>query len=182
MAGSGLEHITVHWGGNANGDKIPPYVLYKAQLMYHTWTLSGPTEAMYGVSASGWIEKQNFYSWFVKGFIPVLKKMKLIAANEELSTTLTTTEPCLVSDSSDESDFTDDTSPSVILFFNGHYSHINLDVIYVARKYNIILVTLPSNTTHALRPLDVGVFAPMKKKLAENSDRLQTKNRGTRCP
>ena len=163
MAGSGREYITVHWGGNANGDKIPPYVLYKAQHMYHTWTLSGPTEAMYGVSASGWMEKQNFYSWFVKGFIPVLKKMKLIAENEEPSTTLTTTEPSLVSDSSDDSDFTDDTSPSVILFFDGHYSHINLDVINVARKYNIILVTLPPNTTHALQPLDIGVFAPMKK-------------------
>ncbi|XP_062511201.1 uncharacterized protein LOC134187101 [Corticium candelabrum] len=163
MAGSGREYITVHWGGNTNGDKIPPYILYKAQHLYHTWTLSGPTEAMYGVSASGWMEKQNFYSWFVKGFIPVLKKMKLIAENEEPSTTLTTTEPSLVSDSSDDSDFTDDTSPSVILFFDGHYSHINLDVINVARKYNIILVTLPPNTTHALQPLDVGVFAPMKK-------------------
>ena len=113
MVGSGHEYITVHWGGNANGDKISPYVLYKAQHMYYTWTLSGPTEAMYGVSASGWMEKQNFYSWFVKGFIPVLKKMKLIAENEEPSTTLMTTEPCLVSDSSDESDFTDDTSPSI---------------------------------------------------------------------
>ena len=77
-------------------DKIPPYVLYKAQHMYHTWTFSAPTEAMYGLSASGRTEKQNFYSWFVKGYIPVLKKMKLIAANEELST-LTTTEPCLIS-------------------------------------------------------------------------------------
>ena len=64
----------------------------------------------------------------------MLKKMKLIAANEEPSTTLMTTKPCLASDSSDESDFTDDTSPSVILFFDGHYSHINLDVINVARK------------------------------------------------
>ena len=31
MAGSGREHITVHWCGNANGDQIPPYILYKAR-------------------------------------------------------------------------------------------------------------------------------------------------------
>ena len=40
MAGSGREHITVHWYGNANGDQIPPYVLYKAQHLYHIWALN----------------------------------------------------------------------------------------------------------------------------------------------
>ena len=58
----------------------------------------------------------------------------------------------------------DQEGPSVILFFDGHYSHVNLYVIRVAQENNITLVTLPPpNTTHALQPLDVGVFAPMKK-------------------
>jgi hypothetical protein len=65
MAGSGREYVTVHWCGNANGDQIPPYILYKAQHLYHIWTLNGPTGSMYGVSPSGWMEKPNFYSWFV---------------------------------------------------------------------------------------------------------------------
>jgi hypothetical protein len=51
----------------------------------------------------------------------------------------------------------------VILFFDGLYSHISLDVIKVARKYNVALVTLTPNTTHATQPLDAGVFGPMKK-------------------
>ena len=65
--------------------------------MYCTWTFSGSTEVMCGVSASGWMEKQHFLQLVCKRLIPVLKKMKLIAAN-------------------DESDYRDDNSSSVILF------------------------------------------------------------------
>ena len=32
----------------------------------------------------------------------------------------------------------------------------------MAKENNVTLVTLPPNTTHALQPLDVGVFGPMK--------------------
>ena len=162
MAGSGREHITVHWCGNANGDQIPPYVLYKAQHLYHIWTLNGPTDCMYGVSSSGWMEKPNFYSWFVKGFLPQVRKLKLIPpkpAKESQPSTLVDTSAI---DCSEGSKDTAD-NPGVILFFDGHYSHISLEVINVARKNNITLVTLPPNTTHSLQPLDVGVFGPMKR-------------------
>ena len=162
MAGSGREHITVHWCGNVNGDQIPPYVLYKAQHLYHIWTHNGPTDCTCGVSSSGWMEKPNFYSWFVKGFLPQVRKLKMIPpkpAKESQPSTLVDTSAI---DCSEGSKDTAD-NPGVILFFDGHYSHISLEVINVARENNITLVTLPPNTTHALQPLDVGVFGPMKR-------------------
>ena len=54
-----------------------------------------------------------------------------------------------------------ETAP-VLLFLDGHHSHISLELIRRARGNNILLLCLPPNTTHLLQPLDVGVFAPMK--------------------
>lgn len=51
---------------------------------------------------------------------------------------------------------------NVILLFDGHHSHINLSLAKEANDRGVHLVLLPPNTTHALQPLDVGVFAPMK--------------------
>ena len=53
------------------------------------------------------------------------------------------------------------TAP-VVLFFDGHHSHISLELIREARDKNIVILCLPPNTTHLLQPLDVGVFAPLK--------------------
>ena len=54
-----------------------------------------------------------------------------------------------------------ETAP-VLLFLDGHHSHISLELIRRARGNNILLLCLPPNTAHLLQPLDVGVFAPMK--------------------
>jgi len=50
----------------------------------------------------------------------------------------------------------------VLLFTDGHKSHISLDVIDLCRKNEIILFCLPPHTTHALQPLDVAVFKSLK--------------------
>ena len=50
----------------------------------------------------------------------------------------------------------------VLLFVDGHASHINLNVIDLARKNDVILFCLPPHTTHALQPLDVSVFKSLK--------------------
>ena len=50
----------------------------------------------------------------------------------------------------------------VLLFVDGHASHITIDVIDLARENNITLFCLPPHTTHALQPLDVSVFKSLK--------------------
>ena len=50
----------------------------------------------------------------------------------------------------------------IILFVDGHKSHLNLDVVDMARNNDVILFCLPPHTTHALQPLDVAVFKSFK--------------------
>ena len=50
----------------------------------------------------------------------------------------------------------------VVLFFDGHVSHLALDLLKEARSECVHLYTLPSNTTHVLQPLDVAVYGPVK--------------------
>ena len=55
-----------------------------------------------------------------------------------------------------------ETGP-VVLFFDGHFSHMSIGLIQTARSLGIHLFCLPPNTTHVLQPLDVGVFGSMKQ-------------------
>ena len=50
----------------------------------------------------------------------------------------------------------------VMLFVDGHKSHLSLELINLACKKNVILFCLPPHTTHALQPLDVAVFKSFK--------------------
>lgn len=52
----------------------------------------------------------------------------------------------------------------VILFLDGHSSHLSLHVSTFCAKENIILISLYPNTTHICQPLDVSVFKPLKTK------------------
>ena len=68
----------------------------------------------------------------------------------------------------------------VVLFFDGHYSHLSIALIKRARQQGIHLFCLPPNTTHILQPLDVGVFSPVKsawrKILKEHKIRTRASN------
>ena len=50
----------------------------------------------------------------------------------------------------------------VVLFFDGHHSHISLELLKVTRSNDIHLVCLPPHVTHFIQPLDVSVFGPVK--------------------
>ena len=50
----------------------------------------------------------------------------------------------------------------LILFVDGHSSHVTLDVIDLARENDVVIFCLPPHTTHALQPLDVAVFKSLK--------------------
>ncbi|KAB0799878.1 hypothetical protein PPYR_07758 [Photinus pyralis] len=50
----------------------------------------------------------------------------------------------------------------IILFVDGHRSHLNIFLSEFCDKNGIILYALPPNTTHILQPADVSVFRPLK--------------------
>ncbi len=50
----------------------------------------------------------------------------------------------------------------IILTFDGHKSHISIDLIELALANSIRLNLLPPHSSHEFQPLDVGVFGPAK--------------------
>lgn len=59
------------------------------------------------------------------------------------------------------------TKPSsddpVILILDGHYSHTrNLDLIDLARKHYVMIISLPPHSTHKMQPLDLSFMSPFK--------------------
>ena len=51
----------------------------------------------------------------------------------------------------------------VVLFVDGHHSHLSLPLVRTAREKGVHIFCLPPHTTHVLQPLDVGVYGPVKK-------------------
>ena len=66
----------------------------------------------------------------------------------------------------------------VLLIFDGHSSHITIDVIEYVRLNNINLLCLPSHTSHILQPLDVGVFKSFKTSFSRVCRQYMAKNPG----
>lgn len=55
-----------------------------------------------------------------------------------------------------------DLSKPIVLLYDGHGSHVTLEMIDMAMWHNIILFCLPPHMTHRLQPCDVGAFGPLK--------------------
>lgn len=52
----------------------------------------------------------------------------------------------------------------VIVFLDGHKSHLSLYLSKFCRENKIIMVALYPNSTHIIQPLDVALFGPLKSK------------------
>lgn len=57
-----------------------------------------------------------------------------------------------------------------LLIIDSHSSHITTNVIALCMQNAIDLLILPLHTSHLLQPLEVGVFAPLKRALACETD------------
>ena len=54
-----------------------------------------------------------------------------------------------------------------ILILDGHGSHITDDFIAHVMQNNIMLLRLPSHSSHLLQPLDIALFRPLKTRVAQ---------------
>ncbi|XP_050509916.1 uncharacterized protein LOC126886858 [Diabrotica virgifera virgifera] len=66
----------------------------------------------------------------------------------------------------------------VILFLDGHSSHINLPITEFCKEKGIILTAFYPNATHRLQPLDVGVFYPIKNNWRKDVRSWRMENNG----
>lgn len=51
----------------------------------------------------------------------------------------------------------------VVLFVDGHSSHLSLETAEFCLEKKIVLIALYPNSTHLIQPMDVAVFGPLKK-------------------
>lgn len=66
----------------------------------------------------------------------------------------------------------------IIVFVDGHRSHLTLHLSRFCRENKVILVALPPNATHILQPLDVAVFGPMKQNWRDTVRKFKIDNNG----
>lgn len=58
-----------------NGIMLPPYIVYKSEHIWSTWTERGPENARYNRSKSGWFDQNLFEDWFLSITLPYMKKL-----------------------------------------------------------------------------------------------------------
>lgn len=141
---------SVMFSGTANGELLPPYIVYKAENLYTTWTEGGPTGCRYNRSRSGWFDNVIFKDWFDTVVLPYFDK---IDENQEEPTTK-------------------------VMIGDNLSSHLSLDIIEKCKTHNIRFVMLPPNATHLCQPFDVAFFKGLKVSWRRVLTEWKLKNRG----
>ncbi|XP_062530744.1 uncharacterized protein LOC134200891 [Bombyx mori] len=70
---SSKSSVSLMIAATADGTLLPPYVVYKAQNLYNTWTENGPPGARYNRTQSGWFDATIFEDWIKSIIIPHFK-------------------------------------------------------------------------------------------------------------
>ncbi|KAJ0177675.1 hypothetical protein K1T71_006548 [Dendrolimus kikuchii] len=55
----------------------------------------------------------------------------------------------------------------VLLILDNHSSHISLEGVKYAQEHHIVILTIPSHSSHKLQPLDIAIHSHLKNKYAE---------------
>lgn len=66
--------ISIMFCGTAEGQLIPPMVVYKSKHLYDHWTQGGPPGTIYRNSSSGWFDMNLFEIWFFKVLLPHIQE------------------------------------------------------------------------------------------------------------
>ncbi|KIK59516.1 hypothetical protein GYMLUDRAFT_169520, partial [Collybiopsis luxurians FD-317 M1] len=113
---------------------ITPAFVFPGTKMHKEW-MQVDEDIMIATSENGWTDNEIGFQWFKRCFVPQA------TARREANGT---------------------SDKPILLIYNGHASHTTLDWVNLALENNIILLCLPSHTTHRLQPLDVGCFGPLQ--------------------
>ncbi|CAF4193164.1 unnamed protein product, partial [Rotaria sordida] len=77
QSGTGKSMTTVLMCVCANGEKLPPYIVYRGAKLWSSWIpKNGFPGTRYNVTQSGWVEEETFYDWFVNQFCPAVEHIK----------------------------------------------------------------------------------------------------------
>lgn len=69
-----------------------------------------------------------------------------------------------------------------LLIYDGHSTHLSLNLLETARSEDIHIIKLPPHSSHLLQPLDISVFKSLKTYWDEALVKWQRKNIGKKLP
>lgn len=70
----------------------------------------------------------------------------------------------------------------VLIIYDGHSTHVGLEILEAAIQHDITIIKLPPHTSHVLQPLDLSVFRPFKLKWDEKLISWQRQHQGQKLP
>ena len=65
-----------------------------------------------------------------------------------------------------------------LLLVDGSKTHLTAEVLVVAKQLGVFLISFPSHSTDIVQPLDVSIFAPLKRKIRRGQDRWVRSHHG----
>lgn len=68
--------FTVVFCGNALGNFLPPYIIFRGNKLDTDWLVGGPPQAKMTSTSSGWIEIVAFEEWFINHFVPLMCQVR----------------------------------------------------------------------------------------------------------
>lgn len=72
---SSKSSVSLMFCGSADGDILPPFVVYKSTQLWTTWCQGGPTGTKYNHTPSGWFDGATFTAWIRDLVVPHLRKL-----------------------------------------------------------------------------------------------------------
>ena len=125
--------VTVVACVSAAGFTLPPMVIWDRKNLAPALTVGEVPGTIYGLSSNGWMDMELFDACMIVKWFH----------NHFLR-------------------YAPSARP-LLLLLDGHSSHYCPDTIEMAAQEEVIIFTLPANTTHLAQPLDRGCFGPLKQ-------------------
>jgi hypothetical protein len=69
-----------------------------------------------------------------------------------------------------------------LIIYDGHATHVDLEMVYLARSSHISIINLPVHSSHLLQPLDLTVFKLLKVAWNAKMVSLQRMHLGLKLP
>jgi len=117
---------------------MPPLVIMTGKTVMEKWTTCQEIPGtIYTATDSGWITREVYTTWFTEFFIPHINTTRGKRA--------------------------DGTLEPVLYIFDGHDSHLSLEVALLAEAHSIFLLQMPAHTSHRLQVLDKTCYGTSAK-------------------
>lgn len=70
----------------------------------------------------------------------------------------------------------------VIVIYDGHSTHLSVNLIKKAIEEEVTIIKLPPHTSHLLQPLDLAVIGPFRTAWDQELVKWQRQNKATKLP